>query len=95
LIQWSPSLSNFHQKIIHTTFTSGDVIWKRVLDYFENLNVIPLGFDGSRNKQKRNGKFRRATEIFKKSEGGITLHPPLFEGYNTQSCRNKYRNLKL
>jgi len=26
LIQWSPSLSHFHQKIIHTTFTSGDVI---------------------------------------------------------------------
>jgi len=26
LIQWSPSLSHFHHKIIHTTFTSGDVI---------------------------------------------------------------------
>jgi len=26
LTQWSPPLSHFHQKIIHTTFTSGDVI---------------------------------------------------------------------
>jgi len=26
LIQWSPSLSHIHRKIIHTTFTSGDVI---------------------------------------------------------------------
>jgi len=26
LIQWSPSLSHIHQKIIRTTFTSGDVI---------------------------------------------------------------------
>jgi len=26
LIQWSPSLSHFHQTIIHTTFASGDVI---------------------------------------------------------------------
>jgi len=26
LIQWSQSLSQFHQKIIHTTFTSDDVI---------------------------------------------------------------------
>jgi len=26
LILWSPSLSHFHQKIIHPTFTSGDVI---------------------------------------------------------------------
>jgi len=26
VIQWSPSLSDFHQKIVHTTFTSGDVI---------------------------------------------------------------------
>jgi len=26
LIQWSQSLSHFHQEIIHTTFTSGDVI---------------------------------------------------------------------
>jgi len=26
LIQWSPSLSHFHQKIIHHTFTSGDVM---------------------------------------------------------------------
>jgi len=26
LIQWSRSLSHFHQKIIHTTFTYGDVI---------------------------------------------------------------------
>jgi len=30
LIQWSPSLSHFHQKIFHTTFTSGDVIRQRV-----------------------------------------------------------------
>jgi len=26
LIQWSASLLHFHQKIIHRTFTSGDVI---------------------------------------------------------------------
>jgi len=26
LIQWSPSLSHFHQTIIHTTYTSGDLI---------------------------------------------------------------------
>jgi len=26
LIQWSPSLSHFHQTITHTAFTSGDVI---------------------------------------------------------------------
>jgi len=26
LMQWSPSLSHFHQKIIRTIFTSGDVI---------------------------------------------------------------------
>jgi len=26
LIQWSPSLSHFHQKILLPTFTSGDVI---------------------------------------------------------------------
>jgi len=30
LIQWSPSLAYFHQKIIHSTFTSGDVIWQQV-----------------------------------------------------------------
>jgi len=26
LIQWLPSLSHFHQTIIHPTFTSGDII---------------------------------------------------------------------
>jgi len=66
-------------KIIHIAFTSGDVIRKR-LDYFENLNVIPLGFDGSRNTPKCNEKFRRATEIFEKNEGGATLQPPAVRG---------------
>jgi len=74
LIRWSPRQSLFHQKIIHATFDNG-------LDYFENLNVILSGFDGSRYTPKCNGKFRRATEILKKNEGGATLHlSPLFEG---------------
>jgi len=30
LIQWTPSFSHFHQKIIHPAFTSCDVIRKRI-----------------------------------------------------------------
>jgi len=33
------------------------------MDYFENLNVIPSGFDGA----EAQWKFRRATMIFKKN----------------------------
>jgi len=76
LIRWSPILSHFHQKIIHSTFTSGD----DGLNYFKDFNVIPSRFDGSKNMPKLNGKFRRATEIIQKNEGLQLLHPPLFKG---------------
>jgi len=33
------------------------------------------GFDSSRNSPKRNGKFRRTTEIFRKNEGGCNFAP--------------------
>jgi len=67
-------------QIIHTTFTSGDVI-RQPVGLFQNLKVIPSGFDGSKNTPKRNGKFRRATEIFKKNEEVRLRTPtPLFEG---------------
>jgi len=50
------------------------------LSYFENRNVIPSGFDSFRNTPKRNEKFRRATEIFKKNEEGASFASLLFEG---------------
>jgi len=72
------------QSLSPSTFISGDVIRKRLvyfqLDYFENLNIISSCFDGSRNTPKRNGKFLRATVIFKKNEGSCNFAPPLFEG---------------
>jgi len=79
LIQRSPSLSHFHQKIIHNTLTYGDII-RYGLDYFENFNVILSRCDSSRNSPKRNGKFQRATEIFKKNEGGCYFAPPAVRG---------------
>jgi len=62
LIQWAPSLSHFHRIKSATPL--------------QNLNIIPSRFDGSRNKPKRNGKFRRATEIFKKTRGCRFCTPP-------------------
>jgi len=46
------------------------------LDCFENLNVIPSRFDGSKNKPKRNVKCLRVTEIFKKNEGAAAFAAP-------------------
>jgi len=46
LIQWSSSLSHFHQQIIHTTFTSGDLIrWtisKISMSFHQALMVLGI-----------------------------------------------------
>jgi len=44
---------------------------------FSKIYVIQSGFDGSRNTPKRTGKFRRATEICTKNEGGYNVARPL------------------
>jgi len=57
------------------------------LVYFENLDVIPSRFDGSRNTPKRHVKFRRATEIFKKKEEVQLLHPLAVRGLMYKTVR--------
>jgi len=80
LIQWSPSLSHFYKKIIHPTFTYGDVIRQRTISGWTiskiSTSLHHARFDGSRNTPKRSGKFRRVTEIFKKKDGRCSFASP-------------------